>query len=214
MPFEAAQFRAKVLDVIRLIPPGKVATYGGIARLAGFPNYSRHVGQVLRSLQDDEVDWAAQRRVQDRQTRREERRRRRRERREARRAARAAGSNAERETSEDAEANANEQGEDEAENADENEDIEAQEEDNEVPPAETPGIGSSDGPQPENEEEQDADLTVPWHRVLNHNGRVSIRFPRASMDLQALLLREEGVEVYQDGWGQHTVSLRRFGWEG
>jgi len=43
---------------IRLIPEGRVATYGQIARLAGFPKHARHVGYALVALPDDSgVPW-------------------------------------------------------------------------------------------------------------------------------------------------------------
>lgn len=48
---------AKVYEIVRLIPHGKVTTYGHIARLAGFPNHSRMVGAALRFVQDDSVPW-------------------------------------------------------------------------------------------------------------------------------------------------------------
>jgi len=40
---EAAMRRA-----IRLIPSGKIATYGQVAEAAGYPRYHRQVAQVLR----------------------------------------------------------------------------------------------------------------------------------------------------------------------
>jgi len=36
--------------LIDCIPPGRVATYGQIAREAGLPRHSRHVGYALRAL--------------------------------------------------------------------------------------------------------------------------------------------------------------------
>lgn len=45
--FRLHQFSVEVCDIIRQIPAGKVLTYGQIARLAGFSNYSRWVGKVL-----------------------------------------------------------------------------------------------------------------------------------------------------------------------
>ena len=39
--FRLHQFSVEVCDIIRQIPAGKVLTYGQIARLAGFSNYSR-----------------------------------------------------------------------------------------------------------------------------------------------------------------------------
>ena len=40
-------FFQKVYDIVKQIPPGKVATYGQIARLAGNPRMSRQVGWAL-----------------------------------------------------------------------------------------------------------------------------------------------------------------------
>jgi methylated-DNA-protein-cysteine methyltransferase-like protein len=39
-----------VYDVVRRIPPGFVATYGQIARLAGIPGNARQVGYALSGL--------------------------------------------------------------------------------------------------------------------------------------------------------------------
>lgn len=38
----------RIEGVIRAIPHGKVSTYGGVARLAGFPGAARMVARVLR----------------------------------------------------------------------------------------------------------------------------------------------------------------------
>jgi len=46
-------FRKQVFEVIRLIPPGRVTSYGAIAKAVGYPNHSRHVGNVLRNYGDD-----------------------------------------------------------------------------------------------------------------------------------------------------------------
>jgi len=40
----------RILDVIRRIPRGRVATYGDIARAAGLPRRHRLVGYVLRAV--------------------------------------------------------------------------------------------------------------------------------------------------------------------
>ena len=47
-----ADFAAEVCDIVAAIPAGRVATYGTIARLAGFPDHARHVGRVLASASD------------------------------------------------------------------------------------------------------------------------------------------------------------------
>jgi methylated-DNA-protein-cysteine methyltransferase-like protein len=41
-----------VLAAVRRIPPGRVATYGDIADLAGSPRASRAVGNVMRECRD------------------------------------------------------------------------------------------------------------------------------------------------------------------
>lgn len=44
--------------VVRRVPPGRVATYGGIAREAGLPGRARQVGYALASLPDEhDVPW-------------------------------------------------------------------------------------------------------------------------------------------------------------
>ena len=44
-------FRERVFALIQRIPRGKVATYGQIAVLAGYPRQARRVGQALGALQ-------------------------------------------------------------------------------------------------------------------------------------------------------------------
>jgi methylated-DNA-protein-cysteine methyltransferase related protein len=46
-PTSTEVFRERVYEWIRRIPRGKVATYGQIAVLAGYPRQSRRVGQAL-----------------------------------------------------------------------------------------------------------------------------------------------------------------------
>lgn len=40
----------RIWQVVALIPPGKVATYGDVARHAGLPGAARRVGAALRQL--------------------------------------------------------------------------------------------------------------------------------------------------------------------
>ncbi len=40
----------QIYQVVRRIPPGKVATYGQIARLAGMAGHARQVGYALHQL--------------------------------------------------------------------------------------------------------------------------------------------------------------------
>ncbi len=47
-----------IYDRVRLIPEGKVATYGQIAKLVGYPRHARQVGYALARLdQDSNVPW-------------------------------------------------------------------------------------------------------------------------------------------------------------
>lgn len=39
----------EVIDIIKSIPTGKVATYGQIAKLAGYPNGARQVVRILHT---------------------------------------------------------------------------------------------------------------------------------------------------------------------
>lgn len=54
-------YRSRVLALVRLIPAGRVATYGQIARLAGKPRAPRQVGNILAGLKADEGDVPWQR---------------------------------------------------------------------------------------------------------------------------------------------------------
>jgi methylated-DNA-protein-cysteine methyltransferase-like protein len=50
--------RARICEIIRRIPAGKVATYGQIAKLAGVPRGARQIGYALSALPDPEsVPW-------------------------------------------------------------------------------------------------------------------------------------------------------------
>ncbi len=49
---------AEVFAVVRRIPRGRVATYGQVAALAGFPGHARQVGYALSALDiDASVPW-------------------------------------------------------------------------------------------------------------------------------------------------------------
>lgn len=39
-----------IWQIVSLIPAGKVATYGQVARLCGYPNHARYVGMTLKAL--------------------------------------------------------------------------------------------------------------------------------------------------------------------
>lgn len=51
---------------------------------------------------------------------------------------------------------------------------------------------------------------VPWQRVINSAGRISISRVDLGAELQRALLEQEGIEF--DGRGY--VDLKRFGWKG
>lgn len=55
----------------------------------------------------------------------------------------------------------------------------------------------------------EADSAVPWQRVINSQGRISLRSAGGHDTLQRELLEAEGVEFSLDG----RVDLRRFGWQ-
>ncbi|WP_151814818.1 MGMT family protein [Acinetobacter junii] len=46
------ELQRQILEVVALIPFGKVATYGQIAKLAGLPKHARLVGTVLKNLDE------------------------------------------------------------------------------------------------------------------------------------------------------------------
>ena len=46
-------FKQQVFEIIRMIPKGRVTTYGAIAKAVGFPNHSRHVGNTLSNYDKD-----------------------------------------------------------------------------------------------------------------------------------------------------------------
>jgi len=57
-PRKASDTHARIRVVVRRIPKGRVATYGQVAELAGFPRQPRLVGYALHSLPGDSgVPW-------------------------------------------------------------------------------------------------------------------------------------------------------------
>lgn len=60
VPLTCSHFQqsiAKVYDITRLIPHGRVTSYGHIAKLTGHPAHSRLVGAALKFLQAPTVPW-------------------------------------------------------------------------------------------------------------------------------------------------------------
>ncbi len=54
-------------------------------------------------------------------------------------------------------------------------------------------------------------VDVPWQRVINRQGMISIENLRASKQLQAKLLQAEGVSIELHD-GNYWVDLKRYGW--
>jgi O-6-methylguanine DNA methyltransferase len=52
---EPDPFTGRVLAVVRRIPPGRVATYGDVAALAGRPRAARAVGNIMRDCRRADV---------------------------------------------------------------------------------------------------------------------------------------------------------------
>lgn len=49
---------ARIYEVVKSIPEGRVATYGQVAALADIPGHARQVGYALNALPDDSgVPW-------------------------------------------------------------------------------------------------------------------------------------------------------------
>ena len=58
MAKRALHNKEKIWQVVHQIPPGKVASYGQIARLAGLPGYARYVGYTMKMLPPDtKLPW-------------------------------------------------------------------------------------------------------------------------------------------------------------
>jgi len=47
-------FKQQVFEIIRMIPKGRVTSYGAIAKAVGYPNHSRHVGNALSNYYDED----------------------------------------------------------------------------------------------------------------------------------------------------------------
>jgi len=46
---KSSDFQKRVVSAVRRIPPGRVATYGDVARAAGVPGAARAVGNIMRT---------------------------------------------------------------------------------------------------------------------------------------------------------------------
>ena len=56
-PPKGTEAYERIYDVVRVIPEGRVATYGQVAALAGLKGHARQVGYALHALDDDDVPW-------------------------------------------------------------------------------------------------------------------------------------------------------------
>lgn len=52
----ASAFRARVVQIVALIPAGKVLSYGDVATLAGSARAARAVGSILKTAEED-LPW-------------------------------------------------------------------------------------------------------------------------------------------------------------
>ncbi|HLY28516.1 MAG TPA: MGMT family protein [Aggregatilineales bacterium] len=58
MNFNSPKFNAQVYTLVKLIPRGKLLSYGKVAALLGVPNGARQVGWAMAALPDDtDVPW-------------------------------------------------------------------------------------------------------------------------------------------------------------
>ena len=46
-------FKQQVWEITKLIPKGRISSYGAIAKAVGFPNHSRHVGKAMGGCPKD-----------------------------------------------------------------------------------------------------------------------------------------------------------------
>ena len=56
----------------------------------------------------------------------------------------------------------------------------------------------------------DSNSNIPWQRIINHRGKISLRKNGKVDDEQYLKLCEEGIVFDSNG----TISLSRYGWHG
>ena len=55
---DTSELKQLILQTVASIPRAKVASYGQIARLCGYPGYARYVGSVLKQLpKDTTLPW-------------------------------------------------------------------------------------------------------------------------------------------------------------
>lgn len=52
-----SKFKERILDVVKLVPKGKVVSYGQVALMAGVPKAARAVGHVLHEFGETTCWW-------------------------------------------------------------------------------------------------------------------------------------------------------------
>ena len=52
-----SSFKEKVIQIVKMVPHGKVASYGQVALYCGLPRAAREVGWTLREMQEDMPWW-------------------------------------------------------------------------------------------------------------------------------------------------------------
>lgn len=52
-----SDFKDRIIQIVRLIPKGKVVSYGQVALYAGTPRAARQVGWILSSLTTNDLPW-------------------------------------------------------------------------------------------------------------------------------------------------------------
>lgn len=51
-------FKQRVIDIVRVVPPGKVVSYGQVAAYAGLPRAAREVGWILNGIENSiDLPW-------------------------------------------------------------------------------------------------------------------------------------------------------------
>lgn len=55
---QTSSLKEEIWQIVAAIPQGNVATYGQVARLAGYPNHARYVGTTMKGLpKDTRLPW-------------------------------------------------------------------------------------------------------------------------------------------------------------
>lgn len=55
---QTSSLKEEIWQIVSVIPEGSVATYGQIAKIAGYPSHARYVGTTLKNLpHDTRLPW-------------------------------------------------------------------------------------------------------------------------------------------------------------